>query len=193
LGIPSAKKVSIKPDREALRSRVGLDGRSFTVLLTSGGAGVGSSLEIARRLLDLPLDVQIAAVCGTNKALHDDLTALSAGQNRLKVFGFVNNMQELMGAADVIVGKGGGLTISESLALSRPMIVFEPVPGQETRNAVCLEKRSAGIVARTLDDVIRAVSTLAADPDQAAQFAARAAESGRADAAVKIAEIALHG
>lgn len=193
LGIPIAKKFSVRPDRVEFRSRLGFDAKKYLVLLTSGGAGIGSSFEIAKRLLDLPTGVQIAAVCGTNTALQERLAGLAAADKRLKVFGFVNNMNELMGAADVVVGKGGGLTISESLALGRPMIVFEPVPGQETRNAVCLEKRSAGIVARTLDDVIRAVSTLASDSSASAQIAARAAETGRPDAAAKIAELSLRG
>jgi processive 1,2-diacylglycerol beta-glucosyltransferase len=193
LGIPIAGKFSTRPDKTVLRSKVGLDTEGYTVLLTSGGAGVGSSLEIAERLLALPSGVRVAAVCGTNKALYADLSALGVSEKRLKVFGFVNNMNELMGAADVVVGKGGGLTISESLALGRPMIVFEPVPGQETRNAVCLEKRAAGIVARSLDDVIRAVSRLATDPLESSRLATRAAETGKPDAAAKIAELSLRG
>jgi processive 1,2-diacylglycerol beta-glucosyltransferase len=100
-------------------------------------------------------------------------------------------MDVLMEAADVLVGKGGGLTVSESLAKHTPMIVFEAVPGQETRNASVLEKEGAGLVADSLEDAIAKVESLAKDPSKLEALRHAAQRMARPRAARHVAELAL--
>ena len=68
----------------------------------------------------------------------------------LRFFGFVDNIHELMAASDVVVGKGGGLTVSESLAMMKPMILIGELPGQETRNVRVLTRKKAASSARSV-------------------------------------------
>ena len=49
--------------------------------------------------------------------------------------GFTNEMHKLMAASDLVVTKPGGLTVSECLALGKPMLLISPIPGQEEHNA----------------------------------------------------------
>jgi processive 1,2-diacylglycerol beta-glucosyltransferase len=59
---------------------------------------------------------------------------------------YVNNVNEYMHSADIIITKPGGLTISESLQSSLPMAIYSAFPGQEAENTVYLVKSGAAIV-----------------------------------------------
>jgi processive 1,2-diacylglycerol beta-glucosyltransferase len=153
-GIPIEKKFSVPHDQAELRKKLGLNEKKFTVLLTSGGAGIGSVEKIVGLYAQAKNDIQLLAICGTNKVLYEKLKKIAAYWNGLKPYGFVNNMDELMGASDLVVGKAGGLTSTESLAKSKPMILIESIPGQEARNARCLQFYGAAYEAKSPADVI---------------------------------------
>ena len=75
------------------------------------------------------------AVAGHNEKAHEALQAIRAPRgSTLRAFGFVKDMASLMAAADLFVGKSGGSTTAECLAMGLPMIVCDPIPGQEERN-----------------------------------------------------------
>lgn len=181
-GIPVEPKFGAARSRQEARAALGLAGR-FTALVTGGGAGVGGMRRMALELVSGSEGAQVLVVCGTNRRLHEQLTVDARRRQGLKVYGFVDNMQELMSAADVIVGKGGGLTISESLALGRPLVLFRPVPGQETRNADSVRRAGAARVASSLADVVVQVRELAASPAVLEVMHAKAAAVGKPRAA----------
>ena len=166
LGIPTESKFSRMTGKEALAAKLKLDPKLFTVLLTSGGAGVGSVEKIVDGLLGSQKPMQILVVCGTNKELHRRLSLKTQYSRRLTVFGFVNNMDELMEVSDLVVGKGGGLTVTESLCKGKPLVLFESLPGQETRNARCLERHHAAGVARSAEEVVAQLLTFMEKPAQ---------------------------
>ena len=166
-GIPVEGKFSQAIDRQALKQAMGLNNGSLTALLTSGGAGIGSTEAIVAQLTEQPYAINLMVICGTNKALLDRLSALTKlGQLKLKLFGFVNNMHELMEASDLVIGKSGGLTVTESLVKQRPMIVIRPIPGQESRNADCLKRYDAGYVAHSVEQVIQTLSHIVKHPEE---------------------------
>ena len=134
-GIPVEKKFLADLPTLETRARLQLDLSAFTVLITSGGGGIGSMKNIVEGLLGLKKPIQILAVCGTNQLLFHRLSDRAVDRPLLKVFGFVDHMQELMAASDLVIGKGGGLTITESFSQGKPIILFQSIPGQETRNA----------------------------------------------------------
>lgn len=153
-GIPIEKKFSIPVDQAELRRKLALNVNKFTVLLTSGGAGIGSTEKVVSLFAQAKNDIQLLAVCGTNASLYEKLKKMASFWNGLKPYGFVNNMDELMGAADIVVGKAGGLTLTECLAKSKPMILIESIPGQEARNARCLRFYGAAYEAKSSADVV---------------------------------------
>ncbi|GAB6172169.1 hypothetical protein JCM15765_16470 [Paradesulfitobacterium aromaticivorans] len=78
---------------------------------------------------------------------------IQALQNPVARFGFVQNVEELMSAADIIITKAGGLTVSEALTKRVPLVIFRPIPGQEEENAIYLEGIGAGRVAKSEEEL----------------------------------------
>ena len=135
-------------DRAACRAALGLAVDRPVVLVVSGGAGVGDLPTMVADLLAQPGDFQVIAVAGRNAEAHAALQALAPRHaGRLVAVGFTDRMQELMAAADLVVTKPGGLTVSECLALGRPMLLISPIPGQEEHNAGFLMEQGAAWLA----------------------------------------------
>ncbi|MCL6593524.1 MAG: hypothetical protein K6T31_06065 [Alicyclobacillus sp.] len=73
--------------------------------------------------------------------------------NRVRVYGFVHDVWELMAVSDLMLTKAGGLTISEALALQLPMLLYRPIPGQEVQNAKFLVRQGVAVLARNRREV----------------------------------------
>lgn len=132
-GIPIHPKFLHAIDKKEARLSIGVDPNSFTVLLMSGSMGYGNIVRIIKKLDNVSRDFQIIAVCGNNKRAKKNLESMQT-KKRLQIYGFVENVEVLMSAADCIITKPGGLTTSEALAKNLPMIMVNPIPGQEERN-----------------------------------------------------------
>ena len=153
-GIPIKAKFATKlPQREA-RQRFGLAAEAPTLLMMSGSMGYGDMAELVDQVLSINLPIEVVVVCGNNESLYQtlvDKTRSGSAGSRLHVFGFTDEVDLLMDAADCIVTKPGGLTVSESLAKRLPMILFSPIPGQEEGNTEFLLNVGAALrVTRTL-------------------------------------------
>ncbi len=136
--------------RSECAAQFGLDPRRRTVLLMGGGHGIGRLDMVAAQLLALPADYQLVVLAGKNAAALAALHSLGARHpRRLFAFGFTDQVARLMACADLVVTKPGGLTSSECLAMGLPMIVNDPIPGQEERNADFLMEQ--GVAFKTLD------------------------------------------
>lgn len=162
-GIPIELKFSTPLTRDDASRSLGLDPSAFTALITSGGAGVGIAGPLVDRLAILEPPIQQLVVCGTNKPLLAQLRSKYEGRPRLHFYGFVENIHELMTASDLIVGKGGGLTITESLCIGKPMVLFGAVPGQETRNVDQVVGCGAARAAGSLREVVEHVTVFRQD------------------------------
>ena len=180
-GIPIAGAFSARmPPRAELRERFGL-ARGGPMLLVSGG-GVGASLleKTLQQVLAMPLACSVALVCGRNETLRRRASNIVArrGESRVKctVLGFTDRMHELMHAADLSIGKPGGLTSSEALACGLPMAIAYPVPGQEERNSDHLLEWGAAIRLNSPESFGWRVAQLLGDPERlsAMRMAARA-------------------
>ncbi|MFA6433064.1 MAG: glycosyltransferase [Elusimicrobiales bacterium] len=140
-GIPVRKEFLTQADARQKRKELGLAPDLFTVLLTGGSKGLGEIRLAAETLKKFAGRLQIVAMCGENKKLGRALTDLFGGNRQLKIAGgFAQHPASLYQAADLVVGKAGGITIAETMALNKPMLLFSPLPGQEERNAGFLLK-----------------------------------------------------
>jgi len=147
-GIPVMPQFSAALDRTTCAAELGVDAKKFTVLMMAGGAGVGSLDELAARLLSLPVELQLIALAGRNAALLRKLQALARKHpGKLFPLGFTTTVERVMTAADLVVTKPGGLSVSECLAKRRPMLLVSPIPGQEERNADYLLEAGAAVKA----------------------------------------------
>ncbi|MBR6719865.1 MAG: galactosyldiacylglycerol synthase [Clostridia bacterium] len=132
LGIPISEKFSeIIPCREA-RNILGIEDKN-TILFMTGSMGFGNVPELIRKIDSLKGDFQILCVCGNNKNNFEEISSGVYSHN-VYTYGFVDNINIMMDASDFIITKPGGLSVSESLSKHLPMILVEPIPGQETRN-----------------------------------------------------------
>jgi processive 1,2-diacylglycerol beta-glucosyltransferase len=182
-GIPVRRAFATPHDRGALQARHGLTPGVPVVLVTAGGAGVGAFEATVQAVLSGP-PVQILAIAGRNEALRRRLHALPVPSgSALLPFGFVEAMDELMATADLMVAKSGGLTTAEALALGVPMIVRDPIPGQEERNADYLLEAGAGVKACGLDSLAHKLRTLLADPARLSRMRDAALAAARPHAA----------
>ena len=142
-GIPIHPKFTVEIPKETARAKLGLDNR-LTLLVMGGSMGFGNMVENVKTLDALDIDYQIVVICGNNKDAYAQLSELETTK-KMYVFGFVNNVELFMSAADLIVSKPGGLTSSEALAKRLPMVIVNPIPGQEDRNVEFLLNNGAAV------------------------------------------------
>lgn len=144
-GIPIDPKFAQEGvSKQEAREQLGLDPDKLTVLIMSGSMGFGNLRKVVAKLDRLPVDFQAILVCGNNAEAKKEVD----GMRKIKTFltyGYVNNVDFLMSAADCIVTKPGGLTTSEALAKRLPIIIINPIPGQEDRNTEFLLNSGAAM------------------------------------------------
>lgn len=131
-GIPINPKFNIAIEKDQAREQVGLPNLPM-VLIMGGSMGHGDVCTTIEKLDKLPINFQLVVVCGSNKKLKARLDELLTVRS-LTVLGFADNVDVLMSAADLLVTKPGGLTVSEAIAKKLPMVLIDPIPGQEDRN-----------------------------------------------------------
>jgi processive 1,2-diacylglycerol beta-glucosyltransferase len=151
-GIPIAAKFAARPPVAALQRHYRLRQGITTLLVLGGGFGLGPVEEILSELDKVEKPVQTLVVCGRNEKLRKKLAAQPRRQPT-HLLGFADNMHELMAASDLILTKPGGLTTSESLALGKPLIILNPIPGQEAANSDFLLERGAAIKINRVEDL----------------------------------------
>lgn len=154
----AAKRIlGIEPDRKTI------------LIMGLNGKPVSSVEEIRDILCALTTEIpaQFLVVCGTNKELYSELNNnIIAEKLQVRLFGHVENVQELMAASDLLITKGGALTISEALAMGLPMLMYKPIPGHEQGNALFVENAGAGKMVNVTDELIRTVVALYNCPDR---------------------------
>ncbi len=165
-GIPVGHEFAQGADRAAARLALGLSPRLPVLLLMDGSGGGFGRLEVATRtLIEMEQPLQAVVVTGREEALEARLRRMVAGhEGRVKVFGYVDNVRQLMGAADFLVSKAGGLTLAEALAADLPVICFGSLPGQEARNERFAAMAGVALVASSEAQLQRVVASALRDP-----------------------------
>lgn len=189
-GIPVMPQFSAPLERAVCARELGLAPDKFTVLMMAGGAGVGSLDEMAQRVLQVPGDLQIVALAGRNADLLKRLQALAKQHpGRLFPLGFTTTVERVMTAADLVLTKPGGLSVSECLAKQRPMLLVSPIPGQEERNADYLLECGAAIKAVDAATLEFKLARLLADRGRLAAMSAAAKQASRPRAAADVVDL----
>ena len=177
------------PAKAAMRRRLGLRPEPPTVLVAAGGFGLAGIDETVASLADVADDAQLLAIAGRNEKLEAKLRAVAESRpGRIVPFGFVDNMHELMAASDLAVTKCGGLTSSECLAMGLPMVIIDPIPGQEERNADYLLENGVAVKANSSAHLLYKVGRLLDDPERLAAMSAAARRIAKPRAAFDVAE-----
>ncbi|MFZ7104047.1 MAG: MGDG synthase family glycosyltransferase [Peptococcaceae bacterium] len=160
-GIPIRVQFKKIPEQILIRRKLGLQDKQ-TALVMGGGLGLGKIEDAVYKLIN-KTDLQLMVVTGSNKKLKSNLELLQRDQ-RLHVYGFVDNISELMAAADFIVTKPGGITCAEALAMELPLVIISPLPGQEDRNTEYLINKGVAIRIRKVEHLVRELNSLSSNP-----------------------------
>jgi len=192
LGIPISVNFLTTYPKEQVSKEMGFIKGLDSVLIMGGGLGFGPIKAIAKSLDTLDSEFQIIVVCGTNKNLHDWFN-----KNRVKfrkpvsVFGYTDAIHKIMDFSDIIITKGGGITVSEALAKSLCIIIANPIPGQEERNVNYLLKKQAVIKVEDVNEIGGAVSSLLRDKKKMFSLKERARNISFIDSSSRIADLVL--
>jgi UDP-N-acetylglucosamine:LPS N-acetylglucosamine transferase len=173
----------------AARAELGLDAGQFTILLTGGGVGSGRLGELVGAIEGAYPNRQLLVVTGKNRALRDEL--VRAGRPATShIYGFVNNMETLMAASDIVVTKAGPGTLMEALVMRKPVILTEAVGMQEQGNIDFVLNYELGMFCPTTERIVAAVSDLE-DPQRYAATVARLDHSVPRDGSAEIARMVI--
>jgi len=191
-GIPIMPVFAERYERADCAAEFGLNPHKTTLLMMSGGAGVGGIEILAKRLLQPEGDFQLVALAGKNEKLLVELQNIASHHpGRFFPMGFTRVIERVMAASDLAITKPGGLTTSECLAVGLPMIVVSPIPGQEERNADFLLESGAALKACDAGALAWRVDSLLHEPQRLTTMREHALRLGRPNAAREVLEVVL--
>lgn len=159
IGLPIDPKFTrASRDKRSLRKDMGLKENLFTVLMMGGGEGGGNMYKIVSQLSKDDLDIQLVVIAGRNEKLKKDLEKMKDKiPFPMKVFGFTNEVPDIMSASDLVITKAGPGSIAESLAKELPVIITSWLPGQEEGNVKYVVDSGVGIVCKDYRQIGKAV------------------------------------
>ncbi len=192
-GIPIDPGFAEPPNIAAIYRRLQISNGVPTLLIMGGGQGLGPLLEAVRVLDSLGKPLQLLVVAGSNEPLYHRLIAeIPRLRCPVRVFGHVEFITDLMNVATLIITKPGGLTTSEALAMGLPMVVLDPIPGQEIKNAHFLTSSGAAAQASGPRDLPDLVGRLLDHPQELRDMAANARRLGKPNSAIDAARLILN-
>jgi len=171
-GIPISERFLIPYDKEKIYEEFELSPNKKTVLFFAGGEfglGRNTTYMVLKVLIRLFKDLQVVAISGKNKRMNKkfkDLIDSTNSHQRIKLFEYTNKVPELMSISSSVITKAGGLTITECLASNLPIIIINPIPGQEEENADFLVNNEVAIWIKKGDSIARTLKNLSRSPEK---------------------------
>lgn len=191
-GIPVDPRFEEPVDESRVRERFGLDPRKPILLVAGGTLGLSPAEAVVKRLRTLDFPFQAMILCGRNDELREKVAALVAGDGeRFQVLGYTDAMRELMGIATFILTKPGGLTTAEALASGLPMVILDPIGGQEERNCDMLLENGVAVKCAEVTVLAHKLEMLFGEPGRIERMRESARRLARPDAARVIARTVL--
>lgn len=169
-GIPLSTKFLAHYNKEEILKSFDLQPDKKTVLFFAGGSShyaSGNIAEIFESFIENFPDIQLLTITGRSPKLKkhfDEIVEVTDTGKNVKVLSFTDKVPELMSVSDLVITKPGGLTTTESLASGLPIIVINPIPGQEEENAQFLEEQKVAIWLKKGDDIKQVLTKLFTSP-----------------------------
>ena len=171
-GIPLSNRFLLNYNKKEILNEFGLQENKKTVLFFAGGEfGLGktTTLQIFENFVTSNHNIQMIAISGKNPKMQEGFKEIVEKYNKssdIKILSYTDQVPELMYISDLVVTKPGGLTTSESLASHLPMVIINPIPGQEEENAEFLENKGIAIWIRKSDDSKNIIENLLSNSDK---------------------------
>jgi processive 1,2-diacylglycerol beta-glucosyltransferase len=184
-GIPISAKFTNMPRNHG-------DSPEPVVLIMGGGLGLGSVEKAVAQLSALKSKVRIIVITGKNSTLQDRLISLKKhSPHPIEIIGYTHRVHEFMAQASILLTKPGALTCSEALAMQLPLVLIDPIPGQEEENSAYLVRHGAAVITDTDDRLVNIVSRLLMDTEKTNAMCSKALSMARPHAAADIADSIL--
>jgi processive 1,2-diacylglycerol beta-glucosyltransferase len=191
-GIPIDPVFGEIHDKNEICRDMGLDPEIPVILIMGGSQGLGPVENIVRVLDAKDTPFQLIIICGTNKKLEKILSKrIKKSRKKTVVLGHVKNVDKLMEISHIVITKPGGLTTSEALAKDLPMIIVNPIPGQEQKNTEYLLKQEVALKAEDNEDIAALVEELFLNKTKLKEMSIRAANLKKPNAAMNTAKLVL--
>ena len=175
-GIPVSSRFLSDYNKNEILESLNFSGAKKTILFFGGGEmGLGKSrtTDIFKTLIKEYPEFQIIVIAGKNEALKtsfEEILNEYSTNNSVKVLGFTDKVPELMSISDLVITKPGGLTTTECLVSNLPIVVINPIPGQETENADFLVNSGCGIWIQKNDSISDALNAILNDETKLIQL-----------------------
>jgi processive 1,2-diacylglycerol beta-glucosyltransferase len=196
-GIPVMQDFRPDYDKAALRTKHGLKPDLPVILVSAGTFGKESAINVIEALQYLQTPSQTVVICGRNEELLADVNAManqaSKKNTTIHPVGYTNEMHEWMGMADLFIGKPGGLTVSECMASNLPMILHDPIPGQEVYNSAFLLENGAAMAPSSLLTLPWKIDALFATPEKLSSMRQAMQQLAHPEAAATIIDTMIAG
>jgi processive 1,2-diacylglycerol beta-glucosyltransferase len=191
-GIPVEPEFGAPVDVNAVLERHGLQPGRPTLLVAGGALGMSPATAVVRQLLQLDRDFQAIIVCGKNEEMLNEIVDLLKDRPAdFRVFGYTKEMSDFMSVASILLSKPGGMTTAEAVACGLPMMILDPIGGQEERNADVLLEAGAAVKCTEVTLVAHKLRRLLDDPERLRQMSRNARSLGHPNAAAEISRIVL--
>jgi len=191
-GIPFDPKFNQGSKNEEVLQRLNLKTNLPKILIMGGGQGLGPVKTIIKSLEKIKKDFQGLIVTGINKKLYRSLKKkIKKSKSKFLLFGFIDNINELMEISDIIITKPGGVTTAEALAKKLPMVIVKPIPGQEASNTAYLMKKGAAIKCDNPKEINLVIEDLLDNPAKLKQLSECAGRISKPNASLDAAKLAL--
>jgi len=192
LGIPFDHKFNEPLDRFKISRKFKMNPNLATILIMGGGQGMGPIKTIVKSLEKVKKEIQEVVVTGTNKKLYNSLKRkIKKYKKKILLFGYVDNINELMSTSNIIITKPGGVTCAEVLAKHLAMIIVKPLPGQEANNTRYLTEKGAAIKVDEPEEINLAIEDLLKEPDKLKRLYESAGSLSKPNASLDIARLLL--
>lgn len=168
-GIPVKEKFyqDNQMTKSDFRKKIGLDENLFTVMLMLGGGGSSDMVRIFKETIKVTIPMQILVVCGKDeksKKQIDKFLTKNSIRHKVVNYGFVSNIEEIMGASDLLLGKCGGLSSTEAICQALPLMITTRLPIQEVANYEFLLKHDAAVELKKGEKIAARIEECIANP-----------------------------
>jgi processive 1,2-diacylglycerol beta-glucosyltransferase len=164
-GIPVRPVFAVHHSRQEARAMLDIPQDVHLAVVMGGGLGLGNILEACDTLTSRPFGepVTVVALCGNNADVQSQISNLAVARSSthtITAVGWTDQISMYMQAADLLVSKAGGVTLAEAAAVGVPLVIFQPLPGQETVNVRFLTQHEAAYAAEDAEQLLRAADEL---------------------------------